>query len=115
MIDKIFDETIEQEKKEFEKQLKKFGIIAESDEITKRLFKVNMDLLVILTKTGLIENTSENNAIIEEFHDEMYKLGIELGVHKGKKHIAELVKNDEITLEEINSYNPEDFSSTSYW
>jgi hypothetical protein len=107
MEDKIYEKLKEQEIESATRYIKILGA-SYAPEITDLIPKKNIDFATILNRMGLIELTQENREKINDFHDYLFKLGINLGVSHGKKMIIDAVKDDDIDFQEILDVNPED-------
>ena len=95
MEDKIFNVIKEKNAKSAGHYMKILGIIEEDDSVQFGVPKKNLDLLIILSKIGLIENDAECGKTIDNFHDYLYKLGINTDSLKnyGKTNTIEPQKN----------------------
>lgn len=109
MKEKIFQKIREQQLEASHRYLENIDFI-ESKEIINIIPKKNADLETILSKTTLIEMDEEKSEKINEFHDYLYKFGIEIGVSLGKQQVIDIIKNNIMTIDKINELNPEDFT-----
>ena len=114
MIEKIFEKIKQKEQKSANHYLKALGIVGEKENVIGGNPKKNMDLAIILSNLGLIEITPETGEIIDEYHDYLFKLGIENGVGMGKKIVFDAVANEEISLEEIMDIDPEEYVNFNF-
>lgn len=108
MEDKIFNVIKEKNAKSAGHYMKILGIIEEDDSVQFGVPKKNLDLLIILNKIGLIENDAECGKTIDNFHDYLYKLGINTGIGHGKKMIIDSIKEYPESFESLMDINPED-------
>ena len=87
MIDKIFEEYKNQERKTLINMAKQFGINVK--EILSP--NVNHDLIVILNSVNLLDGEIDSSKIIEEFYEKTIKEGILLGIGFGKTHMIKKI------------------------
>ena len=113
MEEKIYNEIKEKNFKTTSQYLKALGIIDENDNVKGGTPKKNIDLGIILSQFGLIELNEETSEIIDEYHDYVFKLGIELGVNSGKKMIIEAIKNDDSVFDELMKIDPNEYTNYS--
>jgi hypothetical protein len=109
MQDKIYEKLKEDSAKSYAHYLKKLGIITDEKSITGETPKKNMDLMTLLSKLGLIENNAENMKTINEFHEYLFKLGIEVGIGHGKRMVIESIKADAIDFKKLMEMDPQEF------
>lgn len=94
--------------------MKSIGIVKNENEVRAGTPKKNIDLMVILTNIGLIDNNPENMDKINDFHDYLFKLGIEIGVAQGKKMIIDAIKEDRADFNEIIKIDPEHYTAYDF-
>ena len=87
MIDKIFEEYKNQERRTLINMAKQFGINVK--EILSP--NVNHDLIVILNSVNLLDREIDSSKIIEEFYEKTMKEGILLGIGFGKTHMIKKI------------------------
>ena len=87
MIDKIFEEYKNQERRTLINMAKQFGINVK--EILSP--NVNHDLIVILNSVNLLDGEIDSSKIIEEFYEKTIKEGILLGIGFGKTHMIKKI------------------------
>ena len=107
MEDKIYQKLKEQEIESANHYLNVMGI-SDKSPINGTVPKKNIDFETILKRTGLIEDTRENSEIINEFHDYLFKFGINLGIGHGKQMIIEAIQEDNLDFEELMNVNPDE-------
>ena len=109
MKDKIYEEIKEKNLKTTEQYMRVLGIIDDDDEIKCGTPKKNIDLGIILSKLELIELNEETSNTIDEFHDYIFKLGIDIGVGSGKKLMIEAIQNDDSIFEKLMEIDPQEY------
>mgnify|MGYP006908800527 CR=1 FL=1 len=109
MKEKIYEKVKEDSKQAYAHYLKAFGIIDDEKSVKSETPKKNIDLMILLSKLGLIESNSENIEIINEFHDYLFKLGIEMGVGHGKRMVIDAIKSRSIDFKKLMEMNPQEF------
>ena len=114
MKDKIYDEIKEKHCKSSGKYMKSFGIINDENEVESGTPKKNIDLMIILSNLELIEPNQETLDKINEFHDYLFKLGIEIGVGQGKKMVIDAIKNDDATYDKLMEIDPEQYTNYEF-
>ena len=119
MIDKIYEEVDKAEIEKYKKRAKAIALLNkrkddEQDEINNFTLKVNYDLNIILLNSGLIEDSEENEKIIDDYYEYLIKFGISLGIGTGKKRIINAIKNDYIDYETIMEIDTENWSEKRY-
>ena len=113
MEEKIYTEIKEKHFNTTSQYLKALGIIDETDKVKGGTPKKNIDLGIILSQLELIELNEETSEIIDEYHDYVFKLGIELGVSSGKKMTIEAIKHDNSVFDELMKIDPDEFTNYS--
>lgn len=108
MKDKIFEKIQEDSNKSLNHYLKMFNIIDSATEVKSGAPKKNIDFAIILSNLGLIELNPKTGKIIDDFHDYLFKFGIEIGVGIGKRDVINMIKDDAGTFEECLNINPEE-------
>ena len=108
MEDKIY-EKLKHDHKESSKRYLKFMGMDKDYPIKDVIPKKNFDFMTILNRTGLIEENPENSKKINDFHDYLFKYGINLGIGQGKKVIIEAIQNGKVNFEDLLDINPEDY------
>ena len=111
MEEKIYEKVKEKHCRITTQYMRTLGIIGENDEIKTGPPKKNIDLWTILSKLGLIEITDETCEIIDNFHDDLFKLGIHFGVNYGKRMIIEAIQEDPAGFDAIMGIDPEEYVS----
>lgn len=96
MIEKIYADYKKIENENIKKYLKSIGII---DAIEKTTPKKNIDLSIILEKSGLLK-TDDNLKTkigdeIDTYTEDVFKQGIKIGVKDGQKNLLKELKNNE--------------------
>lgn len=109
--DKIYENIKENNCKTIGKYMKTMGFVDDESEIKCGKPKKNMDFLIILSNLGLIEQNPKMGEIVNEFHDRLFKLGIEIGVIHGKKIIIDAIKKDKIDFEKLMEINPKEYTN----
>ena len=82
--------------------------------LKERIRNENLDMLTLLSELGLIEENINNLDIINEFHEYLFKLGIEIGVADGKRMITDALKNDEIIIDEIKNIDGDKYTNFKF-
>jgi len=108
MEDKIFNVIKEKNAKSADHYMKILGIVKEEDSVKFGVPKKNLDFLIILSKLGLIGPDSEYGETINDFHDYLYKLGINVGIGYGKRMIIDSIKEYPESFEGLMDINPEE-------
>lgn len=109
MKDKIYEEIKEKNRKTTEHYMRALGIIDSSDKVKSSIPKKNIDLGIILSKLNLIELNEETSNTIDEFHDYVFKLGIDIGVGSGKKLMIEAIQQDKSLFEDLMEIDPQEY------
>lgn len=109
MKDKIYEKIKEDSTKSYAHYLKMLGVIDDENSVKSETPKKNVDFMILLSRLGLIESNPENMDTIEEFHDYLFKFGIEMGVGHGKRMIIDAIKSNSVDFEELMNINPEEF------
>ena len=109
MEDKIYEIIKEKNAKSSGHYMKILGIVEDENSIKFGTPKKNIDLMIILSNLGLIEPNPENGEIIDDYHDYLYKFGINLGIGNGKKIIIDSIKENPNSFETIMELDPEEF------
>lgn len=112
--DKIYEEIKEKHCRSSGKYMKSFGIITDENNLTSGTPKRNIDLMAILSNLGLIEANQETIDKINEFHDYLFKLGIEIGVSQGKKIVIDAMKHNNAVFDKLMEINPEDYTDYEF-
>ena len=105
MIDKIYEKMKEDEKKSARRYNKSLGI--EENDSYKIMPKINFDVVTLLTKTGLLKEDSENIETVEEYYEYLFKLGIDVGITRGKQMVIDHLKENKIDINTIMEIDPE--------
>lgn len=105
LIDKIYEDIEEKQTKVSSKYMKTLGIVKDENAITGIAPKQNLDFMIILHNLGLIESNSENMEKIDEFYKYLFKLGLEIGVHQGKKLLINALKKDMVDFDELMEFD----------
>ena len=114
MIDKIYEKFEEDEIKNRNNYLKSMNMIGENEKITSIEYRKNIDLMTILTKVGLVENNDKTKEIISNFHEYLFKLGIELGISKGKQIAIDMIINEDVDMDLLMNVNPKDYTERKH-
>ena len=69
--------------------------------------KINFDVVTLLTKTGLLKEDSENIETVEEYYEYLFKLGIDVGITRGKQMVIDHLKENKIDINTIMEIDPE--------
>lgn len=112
--DKIYDDIKEKNCKVSGKYMKTLGIISNESEVKSGIPKKNIDFMTILAKLDLIEINEENLETIDEFHDYLFKLGLELGVSHGKRQVIDAIKSNSIDFKQIMEIDPEEYTKNAF-
>ncbi len=78
MKDKLFNDYVKQETESSKQYYKAMG--RGNVNIKERIPNENLDMVSLLSKLGLIEENMNNRSIINDFHDYLFKFGIEMEV-----------------------------------
>lgn len=108
MENKIFEKLQKDEIESAQRYMVALGVIEEGQNIRKTIPKKNTDLEILLAKLDLIEPNKEIDEIINDFHDYLYKLGIQAGISGGKKQLIEAVKDGYVDFDDLMKINPDD-------
>lgn len=106
MEDKIYERLKEDQKRCANRYAKAFGM---NDEIISTIPKKNLDLLIILKQIGLLPEEHDKLDELNDFHDYLFKFGIELGIPIGKQLIIDAIQSGSLDFEKLSKVNPEDF------
>ena len=113
MQEEIFERIMESRKAAAIKYMKILGTIDE--DFDEESYKVPSyrtdDLKRILAKLKLIKNTVQNYNIIDEFHEDLYKLALEIGIKRGKILIINVVKEGNMDYSKIMAVETKKFSN----
>ena len=101
MEDKIYEIIKEKNAKSAQHYMKILGVVDENDSVRPGTPIKNIDLMIILSNLGLIEPNPENGKIIDDYHDYLYKLGINVGIGHGKRRIIDSIKKYPDSFENI--------------
>ena len=112
MKDKIFNDYVKQETNSSKRYYKVMGM--GNVNLKERIRNENLDMLTLLSELGLIEENINNLDIINEFHEYLFKLGIEIGVADGKRMITDALKNDEIIIDEIKNIDGDKYTNFKF-
>ena len=112
MKDKIFNDYVKQETESSKQYYKAMGM--GNVNIKERIPNENLDMVTLLSKLGLIEKNMDNLNIINDFHDYLFKFGIEMGVADGKHIIMDALKNNKITIDEIKNINCDKYTDFKF-
>ena len=114
MEEKIFEKLKEEERKSATKYEKAMGNINEEDKISQTIPKKNFDLKLILSNVGLIEDNEESLEKINDFHDYLFKLGIDIGISHGKQLIIHAIKADRVDIDRIMTTDLENYINFNF-
>ena len=109
MIDKIFDDIKRRELECSNRYMESLGLAEKNGEMIGSIPKKNMDLRTILSKLDLIKSSRENLEKINDFHDYLFKLGIELGVTYSKRMVIDHIQNHHLDFEQLLEINTDEY------
>lgn len=109
MEDKIYEKLKEDSAKSYAHYLKMMGVIDDENAVKSETPKKNVDFMTLLSRLELIESNDENMETISEFHDYLFKFGIEMGISHGKRMIIDAIKSDSVDFEKLMEINPQEF------
>lgn len=114
MIDKIYEKIKEEQCSSMNTILNMFNITSEDNKVIGGTPKKNIDLSIILTKLNLVELEQGIGEQIDEFHDYLFKLGIENGISMGKQMLINQIICDEADIDKIMDIDPNEIVNFNY-
>ena len=115
MINKIYEKTKEEQFSSMNEFLKIFNITDDNEnKIINGTPKKNFDLIIILRNLGLIDENPDLSEKINEFHEYLFKVGIDNGIALGKQLLINEIINDEIDFDEIMNIKPDELVNFNY-
>lgn len=113
MHEKIYERLKENNRRTTIQTIRNFKLVdddIDNDELNIIPNK-NIDLKMLLSKFGLIENSPENLEIINDFYEYLFKFGIKTGISRGKKLVINVIKENPPEYEKLMKSNPKNFTN----